>query len=813
MDTATLPSGVVTFVITDIEGSTKRFRRLGDDAYRAVLDAHHALLREQWRAHRGAEVKTVGDEFIVAFASAADAMVASVAAQRAIAEHPWPTDALLRIRIGVHTGLAYPRDGDYVALALHQAERVVGTANGGQVIASEDAVKAADVGAAVRFESLGAFRVRDFEQPVRLAAVLGEVDALDPQVAVRAVPAAGHNLIPVLSSFIGREADVERVAQEVRPGRVLTIVGPGGMGKTRLALEVAFRLAPEWPDGVWFVDLSTVSNERQVLSAVTDALGIPPGSGDEHGDLVAHLAGRRALLVVDNCEHVLVTVARLVDDVLARCPGVGVVATSRIPLVLREEGVWRLAPLPITEASVELFVDRARDRCPEFVPTATERDIVMEVCRRLDGMPLAIELAAARIAVLSPAEILAGLDRRFALLRSRDATASPRQRSMQALLDWGQAILTPSEQAVFRRLSVFRSSYDLDAASASAGFDPIDADDVAEIVWSLTDQSLLVADRIEGHTRYRMLETVRAYAGDRLREAEEEAVVRGRLAEHYLAQFPWQQVASKTTLDALELEADTLAPLVDGLMDDERSDDALALARLLSVFRTVQGRLTLALDVLERTIGRAPSTSGMLARAQLGAVLVSTRLGQIERAESHLREARRTIDECGAGDRWGRVSLARAEADIALRSGDVSALALAVDHLRAELEQVATGMDRADILSNLGEALGELGDPECVAALAECVGISRQLGDHGGLCAALASLAEHELRRGDVADAAAHQLECLRLAAELATPVAIANSFILAARIAEPMGSGEAALTLHALADVMLAEAGFALMP
>src|SRR6478735_4128648 len=262
MDTVTLPSGVVTFVITDIEGSTKLFRRLGDDAYRAVLDAHHALLREQWRAHRGAEVKTVGDEFIVAFASAADAMVASVAAQRAIAEHPWPTDALLRIRIGVHTGLAYPRDGDYVALALHQAARVVGTANGGQVIASEDAVKAADVGAAVRFEPLGAFRVRDFEQPVRLAAVLGEVDAPDAQLAVRAVPAAGHNLIPVLSSFIGREADVERVAQEVRPGRVLTIVGPGGMGKTRLALEVAFRLAPEWPDGVWFVDLSTVSNER-----------------------------------------------------------------------------------------------------------------------------------------------------------------------------------------------------------------------------------------------------------------------------------------------------------------------------------------------------------------------------------------------------------------------------------------------------------------------------------------------------------------------------------------------------------------------
>src|SRR5215203_5382593 len=296
--------------MTDIEGSTKILRRLGD-AYPPILEAHNELLRGTWLAHRGVEVKTVGDAFIVAFDSAADAFAACVAAQRAIAGHPWPADAIVRIRIGVHTGLAYPRDGDYVALALHQAARVVGAANGGDVLVSEDAVAAVGESPAVSIEPLGAYRLRDFDRPVRLAAVVEAGFRSGAPVAVRAVPAEGHNVLPALTSFVGRDDDVESLEDLVRAGAVVTVLGPGGMGKTRLAAEVGRRLAQTWPDGVWFVDLSIVSDERLVVGAITTAIGGSVGDDEEAG-LLADLAKRRSLLILDNCEHVVATAAHLV---------------------------------------------------------------------------------------------------------------------------------------------------------------------------------------------------------------------------------------------------------------------------------------------------------------------------------------------------------------------------------------------------------------------------------------------------------------------------------------------------------------------
>jgi predicted ATPase len=690
----------------------------------------------------------------------------------------------------------------------------VGAANGGQVIASDDAVEAAGDAAGVRFEPIGAFRLRDFDRPVRLAAVLDPHQRRDDPISVRAVPAEGHNLVAAATSFIGREADVDHLQARLQPGRVLTIIGPGGMGKTRLAVEVGFRTAPVWSDGVWFVDLSTVADERRVIAAVADTLGVSPTNGDdEQAAVLAHLEGRGALLLLDNCEHVHQATARFVATLGARCPRVGVLATSRVALALQAEELWRIGPLPITEESVRLFVDRGRARSPDYAWSATDESIVAEICRHLDGMPLAIELAAARLAVLSPAEILSGLERRFGLLRTTDPTAAPRQRSMRALLDWGQALLAPADQMVFRRLSIFRTSFDLDAAAAGAGFDGVDPEDVAEHVWSLADQSLLAVDRTTGDTRYRMLETVRAYAADRLSESGDGVATRQRLAEHYLERFCWKQVTSRASLRGLALEADTLAPLIEGLLDDGRSDDALALARMLSIARHVEGHLALALVDLEHAIERAPLSSSMLARARAGAALLAARLGQIDRAECHLRIERQLLAERGPQDRWGRVSLGRSEAEIALRTNDASALALAADQLPSELDEPLAVLDRSDVLSTLGEVLGDLGDPGAVDPLTEAVGLLRTLDDEAALTGVLSSLAEHELRRGDVSSAARHQREALHLAAELAAPTPIACAFILAARLAEPAGFPETALRLHAAADVLLEDVGFALFP
>ena len=364
---------------------------------------------------------------------------------------------------------------------------------------------------------------------------------------------------------------------------------------------------------------------------------------------------------------------------------------------------------------------------------------------------------------------------------------------------------------MLRRLAVFRGSFDLEAA-ASVGFDAVDPDDVPEAVWSLTDQSLLVVDRGAGKTRYRMLETIRAYATQRLDDSGETAVVRARLGELYLRRFPWELLVSKVLLGAIALEAETLSPLIDDLVDDGRSDDALALARLLSVSRYADGRLALGLSDLERAITRAAPSSGMLARAHLGASHLAVRMAQFDRAELHLRAAERFVVQHGPLDRWGRVSLARAAADLALFRGGGDLVAAVAD-LRRELAEPVNAEDRSALLSNLGEVLGELGDPGALDALAESAQLARDIGDDGGLSGSLSSLAEHELRRGDTSNAARHQLEALRIGAEMATPVVIANSFILAARMAEPAGSPEAALRLHSVADVLLAEAGFSLFP
>ena len=390
---------------------------------------------------------------------------------------------------------------------------------------------------------------------------------------------------------------------------------------------------------------------------------------------------------LDNCEHVIGAAAQYRRQCAESLPRRRRVGHQPVPLALQAEELWRLEPLPTRAESVQLFVDRARTRVSHFALSVGEEEVVADICGHLDGMPLAIELAAARVSVLSPFEIRSELERRFGLLRTSDPTAAPRQRSMTALLDWGQALLTRDQQAVFRRLSIFRTSFDLEAAAASAGFDAVDPS-VADIVWSLADQSLLVVDRTEGNTRYRMLETMRAYAADRLHEAKEGAAARRRLAELFLKRFSWQGVTSKTGLGALALEVDTLAPLIDGLLDDKLGDEPWQ--RLRPVSCRSSTRLRAILRLLSTTSSgpsSRPPSVGMLARARVGAVLISVRLGQIDRAEEHLRQARRSVEDRGADDRWGRVSLGRAEADIELRTGATEAMALAADHLKHELDE------------------------------------------------------------------------------------------------------------------------------
>ena len=808
-----LPSGLVTFVLTDIEGSTRLLRHLGD-RYPSLLDTHNSVLREQWVSYGGVEVNTAGDSFVVAFQSAGDALVACIAAQRVIADCRWPAESVVRIRIGVHTGIAFPRRDTYVALALHQAARVVGAANGGQVIASEDTIKAAAGDPRVRIEQLGAFRLRDFERPVQLSTVVAPGDRLDDLVRVRAIPADGHNLIAPVTSLVGRADDIGEVQTRLGPGRLISVVGAGGMGKTRLATEVGLRVAPAWPDGVWMVDLAAVGDGRLVASAVADAVGAPPGDGDEETAVVEQLERRAALIILDNCEHVLAASSRLAHRLLTRCAGVGILATSRIPLACPGEEIWRIEPLGLVDDSVELFIEHGRALIPKLHLGPDERHTVGEICRLVDGMPLGIELAAARLTVLSPTEILEGLRTNPRLLRANDPTAAQRHHSMQRLLDWSYGLLAPAEQVALARLSVFAGSFGVPVAGIVVGHGAVDSDDAAELIWSLADHSLVTVDRSAGATRYRLLETVRAYAAQKLDDAGDAAPTRARLALCYLARFPWADSTRRSSVSAFDLEVDSVAALVDPLFDDGRIDEALALSRLVATNRTVHDRFSLALEELEHAIERAGPPSVMLARAHAGAVLAAVAVGRLDRAEAHHREAAALVERFGPEDWWGHVSLARSEAEIAVRRGrPTDTLDRVRRLLEKELMEPLNPVDRADTLITLSLVMSEMGDPATIDVSREVVELARTLEDEGLLCNALSDLAEYDLRRGDSRAAATHQREALQLAAELGGGVATAFSFIVAARIAAGFGDLQTAVQLHAVADPMLGDAGFNLLP
>ena len=809
--TAVLPSGLVTFVLTDIEGSTRMFRQLGP-AYRPLLEKHNELLRAVWARHGGVEVKTVGDSFVVAFAVAAEALAAAVAAQRAITSHRWPESAALRVRVGVHAGMAFPHGGDYIALALHQASRVVGATNGGTVLVTEETVLMAGDDSDVAAKRVGAFRLRDFDQPVVLYAVASDDAALAQPVAVRAVPAQGHNLVAPATTFVGREDALAELTSRVAPGRLLTIVGPGGMGKTRLAVELGLRVADAWSDGVWIADLSKATNGRLVAAAVADSLGVPGGERDDRSSILEHLESRSALLILDSCEHVPLAAARLASDILNAHPSIAILATSRQPLALAVEEVWRIGSLPTDADSVRLFVDRARSHVPDFSPSAEEERVIGEICAHLDGMPLAIELAAARLAVLSPPEILTGLRQRFQLLRGRDPSAPARQRTMQGLLDWDYELLSTAEQVALARLSVFAASFNLRAASAAVGHGDVDPDDVPDLVWSLSDKSLVTVERTEGSTRYRLLETVRAYADAKLRDSEDGHATHVALAEHYLDHFPPRMRGQREWIDGVALELDTMVGLVAALARSA-PDAAYGLAWVSNDHRSTTGHFELARAEAAAILDGEVVASPTLARLLAHTAGLNASAGNLDLAESRLARAQAILDEVGDHDRWGKVTTTGGATTLALYRRDRASLLDVADRIEREMRTAPDASTRADGLWWLSMVRNALGEGDEIALATEAVELSRESGDYVALVGALCAGAEYALRAEDEVLAATYQQEAMRLSAELKIDVYLAFSFILAARMAQDRAQPEAAVELHSAADVILERIGFTLMP
>ncbi len=527
---AELPSGTVTFLFTDLEGSTRMWQE-HPDAMQPALARHDEVIGGAIVAHGGHVVKTTGDGFHAAFATAADALDAALDLQQELAAEPWAATGPLLVRVGLHTGETQERDGDYYGTAVNRAARVMAVAHGGQILCSRATVEVA--GEAFPVRSLGEHRLRDLGAPQELFQV-GD-GRFPPLQSVDVVPT---NLPTVRTELIGRSDEFRAITDLVVREQLVTLTGVGGVGKTRLALGVAAGVATEFADGCWFVELAPVSGGDEVVTVVAASMQVPM---TDLGALATYLADRRMLVVLDNCEHVLDAAAELVDEVLARAPDVHVVVTSREPLGLDGEQVRRVQSLALPDAealldaargtaSVRLFVERAAAVADGFVLDDDNVEAVVDICRHLDGIPLAIELAAARVRAMAPTEIASRLDERFRLLAGGSRRAQERHRTLLATVAWSHDLLTEPEKRVFRRLSVFPASFDLAAADAVAA----DTDaDVIECVLRLVDRSLVVYE--PEANRYRLLETLRQFGADRLTEAGETEEIRRRHAAWFLA--------------------------------------------------------------------------------------------------------------------------------------------------------------------------------------------------------------------------------------------------------------------------------------
>ena len=530
---AELPTGTVTFLFTDIVGSTPLWDSF-PDAMGPALARHDEIVRAAIGGAGGHVISTSGDSFVAVFARAGLAVEAALCAQRALTAEVWAGGPVLRVRMGIHTGDAEERDGDYFGPPLNRAARIMAAANGGQIVLS--ALTAGLVSGVSEFEfhDLGLVQLKGVVEPVHVVGVAGDGHAwIDTPLLTTQV--SRGNLPRLQTEMVGDLADLQRRVANLARARVVTLTGSGGVGKTRAAIEIGWLVVDEFVDGVWLVELGPIADGDLVLTGIASVLGVRPQPGMTVVDsIVDWCYGRRMLLVLDNCEHVLDPVAEITAAIVAGCPTVTIVATSREPLGVDGEIVVRIPSLEETYG-IELFVMRATAADSSFEPTDADREVIAVICRRLDGIPLAIELAAARIRSLTPTELLARLDDRFRLLRGGGRGGLERHRTLRATVDWSYQLLSSDEQLLFDRLSVFAGTFDLAAAEAICAGDGLDDTDIVDLLGDLVDKSMVIAVRSQRGTRYRLLETLRQYGEERLDERGATATLRDAHLAYFCA--------------------------------------------------------------------------------------------------------------------------------------------------------------------------------------------------------------------------------------------------------------------------------------
>jgi predicted ATPase/class 3 adenylate cyclase len=825
-------------LFTDIEGSSDGVRTLGADKWEAALEVHTRIIREALASHGGFEVRSEGDSFFAVFTSPSAAVAAAAEMQLRLSETDWPHPVPVRVRMGVHTGEARPASVasgvDYVGFEVSRAARIAAAAHGGQVLVSDttESLVRDSLAPGLTLRELGEHRFKDLVRPQRIYQLLidGLPDSFPP---LRSLDATPNNLPTQMTTFIGRQRELASAVERLQTTRLLTLTGPGGSGKTRLALHLAADLLDRYPDGVWLVELAPVADPAGVGPTVAAAAHIGERPGRPIVDTISEsLRNRQVLLVLDNCEHLVAACADLANALLRSCPHLTILATSREGLNVPGESLMPVPSLRVPDGerlppldelreyeAISLFVDRCSSYQPTFALTEENAADVVRICRRLDGVPLALELAAARVRVLSVAQVATRLDDRFRLLTGGGRTVVARQQTLRALIDWSYDLLTEPERVVLRRLSIFVRGWTLEAAEAVCASEGIEREAILELLARLVDKSLVVMHDRGGAARYAMLETIREYAREKLVDSGEAPAVRRRHFEyffHYVVDTPlWTRSRGLVPFNfgaeyenlwlALEwIEADPNSAGQELLFAASLLGPAQARGRISELRRILTAVLARS-DPAVKSLGRARALQtaatlagmqgDMQAAAPLGlesvqllrelgekhdlalSLIGMTRVPDRDASERAASESRALFEELG--DKWGLATLLYVAGDGELQRGDYDAARSSHTESLAMFRQLGELQQTALPLLSLGRLACIDGDYVGARAFVEeALAIRRrpEMDNPWQVGVALNSLGEIDRCEGDPARGARSFEEALATGRQLADDMLIAWS-------------------------------------
>lgn len=811
-------NATVTFLLTDIEGSTKLWEE-HPETMKSALSRHDDLLRHAIEAHDGHVFKTVGDGFFAAFANPQDALSAGVSAQLALQSEKWGEVGPLRVRMALHTGSAQERDDDYFGPTLNRVARLLSAAHGGQVLISRATAE-------IKLRNLGEHRLRDLAQPERVFQLVHpDLPAVFP--AINSLDNLSHNLPRQLNSFIGREREMAEIKRLLPQANLLTLTGVGGCGKTRLALQIASEVIEDYPDGVWLVELALVSDPALVPQSVAQALGMREVAGQTLLDaLIDHLQAKQVLLILDNCEHLLSACAQLTNRLLRACPNLRILASSRAELGIAGELTYRVPPLSLPDPhqslpiksltqyeAVHLFQERAIANQRSFRVTEQNAQAVVQICRELDGIPLAIELAAARTKALSVQQIARRLQDRFALLTEGKRAAFSHHQTLRATMDWSYELLSPQERTSLRRVSVFVGGFTLEAAEQVCTGKDLEENTILDRLTHLLEKSLVIFEDQGGEARYKLLETVRRYGQEKLMEAGERAEWHERHRDFYLklaeqAELELDGPNQESWFHQLEVEHGNLRAALQWSLEDGKAEKALRIAGALGHFWDIRDHFTEGLVWLERALEKSVAAPRQLrAKALRAAGVLAWCQGKYEQAKGLQQESLKIYQEIG--DTQGIAMSLNNLGNILYNQGDYEA---ARDFHRQSLVIRRGVEDKHGIavsLNNLGNVALDQSDYQGARRLyRQSLAIRREIGDQHGIAVSLHNLGMVLQNQGDYERARRLYEESLEITRAIGDKKMIAHSISQLAGIVRAEGQLKRAAQLLGAVAALLERLG-----